>query len=53
MAIATHNEEEYFIEEDDTGAKLRSFLRQEVKITGILKRKKGKKIIKVKNLTQR
>ncbi len=53
MAIATHNEEEYFIEDDDKGAKLRSLLRQEVKITGILKNKKGKKIIKVKNLTKR
>ena len=37
MAIATHKEEEYFIEVDDKAAKLISFLRQEVKITGVIK----------------
>ena len=51
MAIATHKEEEYFIEDDGKAAKLMSFLRQEVKISGILKNKGGKKIIKIKKLT--
>ena len=53
MAIATHKEEEYFIENDDKAAKPRSFLRQEVKITGVLKSKGGKKIIKIKKLTRK
>ena len=53
MAIATHKEEEYFIEDDEGAAKLSSFLRQEVKITGDLKSKKGKKIIEIKKLTKK
>ena len=52
MAIATHKEEEYFIEYDGKSAKLNSFLRQEVKITGVLKTKGGKKIIKISKLTK-
>jgi hypothetical protein len=51
MAIATNKEEEYQIEDDDIGARLRSYLRQEVKITGILKNKRGKEIIKIKKIT--
>ena len=50
MAIATHKEEEYFIEDDDKNAILRSFLRQEVKITGVLKSQGRKKIIKIKKI---
>lgn len=53
MAIATHREEEYIIEDDGKSAKLISFLRQEVKITGVLKNKGGKKIIKIKELTRK
>lgn len=53
MAIATHKEEEYLIEDDGKAAKLISFLRQEVKITGVLKKKGDKKIIKISNLTQK
>ena len=52
MAIATHKEEEYYIENDGKASKLISFLRQEVKITGFIKNKGGKKIIKIKRLTQ-
>ena len=51
MAIATHREEEYFIEDDGKGAKLISYLRQEVKITGILKNRGGKKFIKIMKLS--
>jgi hypothetical protein len=51
MAIATHKEEEYFIENDSKASKLISLLRQEVKITGVIKNKGGKKIIKIKKLT--
>ena len=53
MAIATHKEEEYFIENDGKASKLISFLRQEVKITGVIKNKGGKKIIKIKKLTRK
>ena len=53
LAIATHKEEEYFIENDHKAIKLGSFLRQEVKITGILKTKRGKKIIKLKKITKK
>ena len=53
MAIATHKEEEYFIENDSKASKLISLLRQEVKITGVIKNKGGKKIIKIKKLTRK
>jgi len=51
LALATHKEEEYFIEDDGKAAKLNTFLRQEVRISGILENKGGKKIIKIKKLT--
>ena len=51
MAIATHKEEEYIIEDDEKNAILMSFLRQEVKITGVIKSRRGKKIIKIINIT--
>ena len=47
MAIATHKEEEYFNEDDSVAPKLISFLRQEVKITGVLKKRAGKKFIRI------
>ena len=53
MAIATHKEEEYIIENDGKASKLISFLRQEVKITGVIKNKGGKKIIEIKKLTRK
>ena len=52
IAIATHKEEEYLIEYDDKAAKLISFLRQEVKITGVPRTKGGEKIIKISKLTK-
>ena len=51
MAIATHKEEEYIIEDDEKNANLMSFLRQEVKITGVIKTSGGKKIIKIIKIT--
>jgi hypothetical protein len=53
MAIATHTEEEYFIEDGDKDDRLWSFLREEVKITGVLKRKAGKKIIRIKEISKK
>ena len=52
LAVATRKEEEYFIEDDGKASKLISYLRQEVKISGVLKNKDGKKIIKIMKLTQ-
>ena len=53
LAVATHKEEEYFIEDDGKASKLISFLRQEVKITGVIKNKGGKKTIEIKELTRK
>ena len=53
MAIATHKEEEYFIEDDSVAPKLISFLRQEVKITGVLKKRAGKKFIRIMKLSHK
>jgi hypothetical protein len=52
LAIATRNEEEYLITDKDQVARLKSFLRQEVKLTGILRTKEGKKILKVKKISK-
>jgi hypothetical protein len=53
MAIATRKEEEYFIEDDGKAAKLISYLRQEVKITGVLKNRGDKKYIKIMRLSHK
>jgi hypothetical protein len=53
MAIATHEEEQYFIDDEEEAAWLRPFMRQEVRITGVLKSKGGKKIIEIKKLTKK
>lgn len=53
VAIATRNEEEYFIEGSDKAFQLRPFLRQEVEVSGVLKNEGGKKIIKIKSLSKK
>jgi len=53
VAIATRNEEEYFIEDDNKATQLRPFLRQEVEVSGVLKNEGGKKIIKIKSLSKK
>jgi hypothetical protein len=53
LAIATHREEEYFIENDDKAATLMSLLRQEVRITGVVVSKGEEKIIKIKKLDKK
>ena len=52
LAIATRDEEEYLIRDKEQVTRLKSFLRQEVKIKGILRTKEGKKIIKVKKFSK-
>ena len=52
LVLAAHDEEEYLIRDKDQVARLKAFLRQEVKIKGILRTKEGKKIIKVKKFSK-
>ena len=47
LAIATREEEEYLITDQDQVDRLKPLLRQEVEIRGILQTKKGRKVIKV------
>jgi hypothetical protein len=51
VAIATHHEEEYLINDHDQVRKLKGFLRQEVQVSGVLTRKGGKNIIKIKSIS--
>ena len=49
-AILTHFEEEYLIAQNGWGEALLAFLRQEVKVSGlVMENESGKKIITVKN----
>ena len=52
LAIATRDETEYLITDNDRVAELKPLLRQEVEIRGILQTKEGKKIIKVKRFSK-
>jgi hypothetical protein len=52
LAIATRDEKEYLITDNDRVAELKPLLRQEVEIRGILQTKEGKKIIKVKGFSK-
>jgi hypothetical protein len=47
LAIATRDEEEYLITDQDQVNRLKPLLRQEVEIRGTLQTKKGRKFIKV------
>jgi hypothetical protein len=47
LAIATRDEEEYLITDQDQVDRLKPLLRQEVEIRGILQSKKGRKFITV------
>jgi hypothetical protein len=49
-AISTHFEEEYLIEQNAWGEALLAFLRQRVKVNGLVgQNESGKKVITVKN----
>ena len=48
-AISGSDEQEYLIEQNAKGKKLLGFIRQEIEVSGVLKKAiKGRKIIKVK-----
>lgn len=47
IAVSTHDEEEYLICGQDKGEELRAHIREEVEISGVLRKKKRKKTITV------
>lgn len=53
FAIATRDEEEYILEGHTHRVSLRPLLRQEVEVSGVLEKKGGKKIIKVKKIIKK
>ena len=48
MAIATDDESEYLVEDQELAGKLKGQLRQVVEVSGVVKRKRGKNIINIK-----
>lgn len=48
VAIATDDENEYLVEDEELSVKLKGRLRQVVEASGIVKRAGGKNIIKIK-----
>ncbi|MEJ2284483.1 MAG: hypothetical protein P8X85_12895 [Desulfobacterales bacterium] len=48
VAIATDDESEYLVEDQDLAGKLKSVLRQVIEVSGVVKRAHGKNIIKIK-----
>ena len=45
IAVSTHDEEEYLICGQDKGEELRAHIREEVEISGVLRKEKGNKTI--------
>ena len=48
VAIATDDENEYLVEDQELSVKLKDQLRQVVEVSGIVKRARGKNIITIK-----
>lgn len=53
LAIATRNEEEYLVADEDQVTKLKPLLRKEAQVRGILQTKDGKKTINVAEFSQK
>lgn len=51
-AVATFNEEEYVVEEDEKGKRLLSLMQQVVEVSGVVKKEAGNKIIRVEDFQQ-
>ena len=47
IAISTHGEDEYIIEDEGKGEELKALIRQEVEVFGEARRRDGKRYIKV------
>ena len=54
VGISTYDEVEYLIENNEKGKELLAFIRQQVKVSGEVRQKRGKKIITINeyNLTK-
>lgn len=52
LVIATRDEQEYLLVDKDQVARLKTLLRQEVEIKGILQTKAGRKAIQVKKFSK-
>lgn len=48
VAIAADDEREYLVEEPEMAGKLKGRLRQVIEVSGVVKRARGKNIIKIK-----
>ena len=48
VAVSTYDEVEYLIENNEKGKELKAFIREEVEVSGILKKEKNRLIIKGK-----
>ena len=48
VAVSTYDEVEYLIENNEKGKELNAFIREEVEVSGILKKEKNRLIIKGK-----
>lgn len=48
IGISTHGEDEYTIEDEGKEEELKGLIRQEVEVIGEIKKRDGKRIIKVK-----
>ena len=53
LAIATRNEEEYLVADEEQVTKLKPLLRKEAQVRGILHTKDGKKVINVTEFSQK
>jgi hypothetical protein len=51
-AISTHHEDEYLIVDEENTIEMNNLINEEVELTGIYRKKGGKKIIKVKTCTR-
>jgi hypothetical protein len=53
MAVSTYDEDEYLVENDENGAALEAFMREEVEVVGIVREAGGRQIITVKGMQPR
>lgn len=47
VALSTHKEEEYLIDQNTAGSRIRDYLQCEVEVRGVIRKKKDKKTITI------
>lgn len=47
VAVFTHDEDEYHIDENSKGKEILGLIHQEVRVSGEMRREQGKKVVKV------